>query len=70
MRIIDQTAMDPAMDPQACLNRLFHAVQEAEFVQAQWALCDLLAWHAKGGHMPDLGLALLALDHQTAVNKP
>jgi hypothetical protein len=54
-------AKDKDMDPQACLNEMLRAIERDDMVEARRALADLMKWHAEGGFMPDLGLALLTL---------
>ena len=49
------------MDPQACLNEMLRAIERADMAETRRTLADLMRWHAQGGFIPDLGLALLCL---------
>lgn len=41
------------MDPNACLERFFSAIDERDYEEAEDAYDDLCAWMLKGGFEPD-----------------
>jgi len=47
------------MDPQACLLRIFDALNAGELEEAEDALDDLTAWLSGGGFMPKLDSDML-----------
>jgi hypothetical protein len=56
-----QQPKEKGIDPQACLNEMLRAIEQADMVEARRTLADLVNWHVAGELMPDLRIALLAL---------
>lgn len=45
------------MDPKACLQRIFDAIEDLDDVEAVQATSDLLCWILRGGEVPMISSA-------------